>query len=119
MIRKHPGLLSVLVAAVLLSAISCSKENEDSSNNSLDCSAVINKTFAANISPLIQTKCAIAGCHASGSGNGPGALTSYTEILNAKTAIRGSIASGSMPKTVHLPQIRKTRYYAGLTAAPQ
>jgi hypothetical protein len=57
------------------------------------------KSFAADVNPIFQSSCAISGCHAAGSFNGPGALTTYDQISNNKIAIRTVIANGTMPKT--------------------
>lgn len=77
----------------------CSKDKNNNNNNfTVDCATVTNKAFAANISPLIQSRCAISGCHASGSGNGPGALTTYSQIVTAASRIRASVAAGTMPQ---------------------
>ena len=83
--------------------LSCSKGS--SGNNppggggggTLDCSTV-SKSFATDINPIIQGYCNAPGCHASGSTNGPGPLTNYTQVFNAKAAIRPAIASGLMPQ---------------------
>ena len=70
-------LLTILTITLL---IACSKDNDTGA--SLDCSS-----------------CAFSsGCHGSGSTNGPGVLTSYTSVFNARTAIRSAVASGSMPQ---------------------
>ncbi len=87
-------LLTILTITLL---IACSKDNDTGA--SLDCSTVTNKAFAADINPIIQSSCAFSsGCHGSGSTNGPGVLTSYTSVFNARTAIRSAVASGSMPQ---------------------
>lgn len=96
--KTHFGFLSVITAGFLLFAISCSKDKDSGDNQTLDCSTVTNKAFAANINPIIQSRCATSGCHASGSANGPGSLTSYTEIFNARVAIRSAVSSGRMPQ---------------------
>jgi len=57
------------------------------------------QSFTNDVNPIIQATCAISGCHANGSVNGPGALTSYSQIFNARAAIRTAIANGTMPKT--------------------
>lgn len=94
--------------AVLILASGCSKDNGGGGGGgSVDCNTVTNKAFAANISPIIQSSCAIAGCHAAGSTNGPGPLTSYTEISNAKTRIRAAVSSGLMPQGSSLSTAQK------------
>jgi hypothetical protein len=55
-------------------------------------------TFA-DVNSIIQSSCAAnSGCHASGSNNGPGELLTYSQIYNARTSIRSSVTSGSMPR---------------------
>jgi len=93
--------------------VSCSKDG--GSNNgggggggsTLDCSAVTNKAFGADVNPIIQAFCNQAGCHASGSFNGPGAITNYNEVFTNRGAIRNAIASGRMPQTGTLTTAQK------------
>jgi hypothetical protein len=101
-------LLGMITGLVIL-AVACSKDNDDDNNNppnTVDCNT-ISATFAANVNPLIQTSCAKAGCHAAGSANGPGALTTYAQISANKTAIRAAVASGAMPKDATLNATQK------------
>jgi hypothetical protein len=63
--------------------------------------------FTANVLPIFQSSCAVAGCHNSGSSNGPGALTTYAEISAAKTQIRAAVLSGAMPKSGSLTSAQK------------
>lgn len=63
--------------------------------------------FSANVAPIISSSCAIPTCHASGSSNGPGALTTYAEISAAKSQIRAAVLSGLMPKTGSLTSAQK------------
>src|SRR6187551_1741880 len=59
----------------------------------------IDSRFTAKVFPIIQNSCATnIGCHATGSANGPGALTTYTQISNASAAIRNAVISGFMPR---------------------
>lgn len=92
-------------------SISCSKDGGSGGGggggNTLNCSTVTNKAFTADVSPIIQGSCNVAGCHASGSFNGPGALTNYTEVFNARSLIRSAVASGAMPKTGALSTAQK------------
>lgn len=95
---------------VLCIVIGCSKESGGGGgggNTSVNCSTVTNKAFAADVSPIIQTVCAVAGCHAAGSANGPGALTNYTQIFNARTLIRSAVSSGAMPQGSTLSSAQK------------
>ena len=58
----------------------------------------LNYSFTTDVSPIIQTSCNNgAGCHASGSTNGPGPLVTYTEIKSAAAQVQASILAGRMP----------------------
>jgi hypothetical protein len=60
----------------------------------------VNAKFTANVNPIIQAKCATTpDCHASGSTNYAGPLTSYDLIHNLVPAIKVQVISGTMPKT--------------------
>ena len=59
-----------------------------------------NAKFAANVNPIIQSKCAMSpDCHASGSTNYAGPLTNYNLIHNLAPAIKTQVLTGAMPKT--------------------
>ncbi|MEO7393561.1 MAG: hypothetical protein ABIU11_01385 [Chitinophagaceae bacterium] len=97
-------LLTIMTFSIFITT-SCSKDsgsNNGGGGTVLDCNNVSNKAFAADVNPIIQSTCAVNGCHASGSFNGPGALTTYSQIFNARSIIRSSVASGSMPKNSSL-----------------
>lgn len=109
---------SLLIALILLFAYSCTKENTGGTNTgggntgggsggfTLTCTgAAVN--FTNDVSPIFQSVCAQSGCHASGSTNGPGALTSYSQISSAKANIRAVILSGSMPKNSALSNAQR------------
>src|SRR5690349_3311618 len=110
----------VLIILIMCFAFGCSKQSgsvpgtpgnpPEQSPPGNNCDGV-NATFAADILPLIQTKCATSsGCHGNGSGNGPGALTAFTQIKNAASSIKSAVNSGRMPlnsslSTLQLKQI--------------
>ena len=102
--------VSTLLAVII---ISCSKSGTTSNGGgtgggtTVDCSTVTNKAFAADVAPIFSSSCAIASCHATGSANGPGALTTYQQILNNRIAIRAAVASGRMPQTGSLSTSQK------------
>lgn len=81
----------------------CSKSKSEPFTT--DCST--EKSYASDVSPLIAEFCATAGCHASGSNNGPGALTSYAQVYSARAAIRSSVSNGSMPENTTLTAAQK------------
>lgn len=93
---------------IMFIAVSCSKNDSDtgSGNNNIDCSGTP-KTFSGDANPLIQGVCNQPSCHASGSTNGPGPLTNYTQVFNAKGAIRSAVASGSMPRNTTFTAAQK------------
>jgi len=98
-------------------SLSCSKSGSGSTTGggtggggggtTVDCSAVIDKAFTANVNPIIQSTCNVAGCHNAGSFNGPGPLTTYTEVFNARVSIRNAISTGLMPQGSTLSATQK------------
>jgi len=99
--------ITVSIILIVCIAFGCAKQSGDVPGGSgggpqqspppNSCDGV-NAKFADDILPLIQTKCATgSGCHGSGSGNGPGALTSFNAIKNAASAIKSAVNSGRMP----------------------
>ena len=84
------------------------------------CSTSANK-FAANVFPIIQSKCATTpDCHASGSSNTGGPLTDFTKIHNMATVIRGQVISGLMPKTGSITEAEKQSIICWIdSGAPQ
>lgn len=52
-----------------------------------------------DVSPIIETSCAKdSGCHGFGSVHGPGALTNYQQVFNARGDIKSSVENGTMPE---------------------
>lgn len=99
-------IFSYLILATGL-LVSCSKSNDGGGNNTIDCSGG-QKTFSGDVSPIIQSSCAInTGCHATGSPNGPGALETYQQVFNNRSAIRNAVMLGTMPKTGVLTSSQK------------
>jgi len=94
---------SLPVFTLLFIIHACSKKPEFTP----DCSGPA-KSFANDVSPVFQTSCAInSGCHAAGSGNGPGPLLNYSQIFNARGGIRPEVASGHMPLNATLTASQK------------
>lgn len=103
----------IILSGILLSVVflySCSKDKNSGGSTpfTVDCTTITNKAFAANVSPIIQSSCAISGCHASGSTNGPGELTSYAQISAAASNIRSAVSTGRMPQTGTLSSAQKS-----------
>ena len=104
---KKSFLLALAIISIVLIFVSCSKDGDSNGGGStLDCSGVP-KSFSANVNPIVQSTCNAAGCHASGSFNGPGAITNYTEVFNNRVIIRSVIASGRMPQGGSLSTAQK------------
>jgi hypothetical protein len=94
---------SLPVFTLLIVIHACSKKPEFTA----DCSGPA-KSFVTDVNPVFQTSCAInSGCHATGSGNGPGPLLSYSQIFNARSGIRPAVASGHMPQNSTLTATQK------------
>ena len=99
---KKTAILICAFAALIINA--CSKNN--GLDYTADCSVA--KSFAADANPVIQSYCATnSGCHGTGSSQGPGALTTYSQIYNNRSAIRSAIINGSMPQNGSLSGTQK------------
>lgn len=92
--------------------VSCTKNNESSntnnnnnSNTNTTCTGT--KSFASDVSPIIQSVCATSGCHDAGSTNGVGPLTNYQQVFNARANIRSAVSNGTMPKNSSLSANQK------------
>jgi hypothetical protein len=108
-----------LAACIGILVIACSKNSDKTSDTgTVDCST-ITTTFSANVGPLVTTSCAKSGCHASGSTNGPGALTTYTQIFNNRVAIRAAVASGEMPQDATFTATQKAIITCWIDAGAQ
>lgn len=84
----------ILLFGGMLLTLACTKQN-DGSSFTTDCSTT--KSFAGDVSPLIQSYCAInSGCHAAGSRDG--VYTTYQQVYNDRSAIRRSVANYTMPE---------------------
>ena len=100
-------LVMVIIAGTIAVIASCSKGGGGGS--SVDCS-MIPKSFMVDVNPIVQSFCNVAGCHATGSSNGPGAITNYTQVSANKTSIRAAISSGLMPKGGGLSTSQKNSF---------
>jgi hypothetical protein len=112
----------ILFTAISVGTIvsSCSKDSGGGNNTfTVDCNTVTNKLFGAHVAPIIQSSCAISGCHAAGSTNGPGPLTSHPEIAAAASRIKTAVANGSMPKNSSLSSSQKSSIICWVDAGAQ
>ena len=99
--------VTIILTISVFITISCSKDSGSGGSTTLDCSTVTNKAFAANINPIIQASCNVAGCHAAGSVNGPGPLTNYNQVFNARSTVSSAVSSGRMPQGSSLSTAQK------------
>lgn len=100
---KNMKKVMITVSSVAVLLLACGKGTV---NYNPDCSTA--KSYATDVNPIIQSYCAInSGCHASGSSQGPGALTTYSQVYNARTSIRTAVANGSMPQNSSLSSTQK------------
>ncbi len=118
--KKTLSVLLILSSSGIL-IISCSKGGGTSmigggggtggggGGTTLDCSTVP-KSFVTDVNPIVQSFCNSAGCHDAGSVNGPGPLTNYTQVFNARVSIRPAIASGLMPQGGTLTTAQKNSF---------
>lgn len=103
----------LVILTVSFITIACSKGGDDGGGGngggggSVNCTGVP-ASFSANVNPIIQSTCATdVSCHGSGSAVGPGPLLTYTQISNARIAIKAAVANGTMPKTGTLSTAQK------------
>ena len=88
----------VLVLTLGGLSFSCEDDDDTSGASNISCNGVV-VGFAADVKPIIDSRCATSsGCHGSGSNVGPGALTTYTQVFQARTQIKTAVSSGIMPK---------------------
>jgi len=116
-----------VITIIILSIASCSKKGgTDNTGGTIGgggstttaCTSVP-KAFAADVNPIIQGFCNVVGCHNSGSPNGPGALTNYTQIFNARSNIRAAVSSGLMPQGTSLSTAQKNSIICWIDAGAQ
>ncbi len=105
---KKYFLVVILSMVIIISCTKNSVSNTSSNNNNNNITCTGTKSFSVDVSPIIQTVCATSGCHDASSTNGPGPLTNYQQVFNARATIRPAIVSGIMPKNTSLSASQKT-----------
>jgi mono/diheme cytochrome c family protein len=89
---KH--FLYAILCSCLLAFGACEWENEEELfAEAVACAEPV--VFTTHIAPIIQTNCAISGCHAAG-GISP-ELTSYEKVKARAADVRHETGSGEMP----------------------
>ena len=102
---KRLTLMAVLIVIVFVGCTKSTDSNQKTNTTPAACTGT--KTFSSDVSPIIQSVCATSGCHNAGSTNGPGPLTTYQQVFNARTQIRSAVSTGLMPKNGTLTSDQK------------
>ena len=106
---KTTILLTIFIIAVaIFTACSKSSTGKDGGPGggviTFSCSGITPK-FSTDVQPILNTVCSVnSNCHASGSTNFGGVLTTFAEVSAKKTDIRAQILSGAMPQTGTISQ---------------
>jgi hypothetical protein len=107
---KTTIILSALIVICIAVFSACSKSSisKDGGSGSggitFSCNGISPK-FSTDIQPILNTVCSInSNCHASGSNNFGGVLTTFAEVNAKKADIRAQILSGTMPQSGTISQ---------------
>ncbi len=107
---KKITIVSLIIFIAVISIVGCSKSGSTGSGGSgsnvrtFSCTGITPK-FSTDVTPILTTVCSInSNCHASGSTNSGGPLTSYAEVNAKKSNIHAQILSGAMPQTGTITQ---------------
>lgn len=107
---------SLFASVVIILFYACQK---NTSIPAVDCSGPL-KSFTTDVNPVIQSTCATnSGCHGTGSNNGPGALLNYSQVFNARSAIRSAVGSGHMPPNGTLSLAEKSAIICWIDSGAQ
>ena len=65
----------------------------------IDSLDTVTYSWSSDVQPVINTNCAVSGCHAAGNGSGRQPLSTYDEVKNAieNYSLYTRVESGSMP----------------------
>lgn len=90
--------LRLFTAAIfVLFTVSCYYDKEELLYTGSNCSGVDAK-FSTTVSAIIQSRCAIPGCHDAASTNIGGPFTNFTQVKNKAAHIKFQVATGLMPQ---------------------
>jgi uncharacterized membrane protein len=106
--------LCLMASSMCLSIfmVGCSKDSGNTAGGGggtpAVCDAVTNKKFAADVSPLMVTKCSFnSGCHGTGSTNRGGVLLTHAQISAKAATIKSQINTGLMPQSGRITTAEK------------
>lgn len=94
---------SIIVAVLFVFIISCTKTEAPT----VDVCKNVSKNFTTDVNPIIQTYCNQTACHDANSTNGPGPLTNYIEVFDARNKIKAQVEAGLMPQNTTLTTAQK------------
>jgi len=114
--KKYFIIIMILSSAITW--VACSKSNDGglggSGGGSNNCTTA--KSFSSDVNPIIQSTCAVSGCHEAGSINGVGPLTTHQQIFAARAQIKTAVNNGTMPKNGSLTPTQKNNILCWIDA---
>lgn len=97
---------SFCILALVILVAGCYYDNEVElygGGSVVNCDSISAK-YGADVSPVMVTKCALSGCHNSGSAAGGVILETYAQVSDAKNRImERAVVQKSMPPSGPLP----------------
>lgn len=76
------------------------KKGSSGSDVPADVCTTVTAKFAANVLPLMQTKCSYnSNCHGAGSTNSGVVLVTYAQVSAKSATIKSQVAAGIMPQS--------------------
>jgi hypothetical protein len=120
---KKTLLLSALIISCIALFTACSKSSTSANGGgtggggiTFSCNGISSK-FATDVQPILNTVCSInSNCHASGSSNSGGPLTTYAEVNAKKSNIRAQILAGTMPQSGTITQAQINAFICWIDA---
>ncbi len=98
------------LALILITGLSYCSKKETPSTTQVDC-ATVNAKFSTDIAPLIQSKCATAGCHNNSAAGGT-ILLNYAQIssksarINQRAIIQKDMPQGGSLTTLEIDKLK-------------
>jgi hypothetical protein len=120
---KKAFIIILFIFPAALVFISCSKSDPSPGGGSgggvgltFSCAGISPK-FVTDIQPILTTVCSInSNCHATGSTNSGGPLTSYSEVFAKRSNIRAAILAGTMPQSGTITQAQINAFICWIDA---
>lgn len=120
---KKTILLSALIITCIAAFTACSKSSTTANGGGTGGGGItfscnnISPKFAADVQPILNTVCSInSTCHAGGSVNSGGPLTTFAEVSAKKSNIRAQILAGVMPQSGTITQAQINAFICWIDA---